>query len=57
MSNDTAQTLVEIAKAIDDRSPVVFMPMVADFVRSVAHEIEKRDLMIEELQTKLSEFL
>jgi hypothetical protein len=33
-------TLEMIAEAIDDRSPVVFMPRVADFIRHIASIID-----------------
>jgi hypothetical protein len=57
MDESTNQTLIEIAKAIEERSPIIFMPMVAEFIRDVASKIEERDVVIEKLQTRLSEFL
>jgi hypothetical protein len=33
-------TLEMLAEAIDDRSPVVFMPRVADFIRHIASIID-----------------
>lgn len=33
-------TLEMIAEAIDDRSPVIFMPRVADFIRHIASIID-----------------
>jgi hypothetical protein len=49
--------LTDIAKAIEERSPVIFMPMVAEFLYDVASKIEERDAVIEKLQARLSEFL
>jgi hypothetical protein len=54
MDDETKKTLVEIARAIDERSPVVFMPMVSEFILSVADLFEERDKTIRELQEKLS---
>jgi hypothetical protein len=57
MDDNTKQTLTDIAKAIEERSPVIFMPMVAEFLYDVASKIEERDAVIEKLQARLSEFL
>jgi hypothetical protein len=57
MDDNTTQVLTDIAKAIEERSPVIFMPMVAEFLYDVASKIEERDAVIEKLQARLSEFL
>jgi hypothetical protein len=57
MDDNTKQTLIEIAKAIEERSPAIFMPMVAEFLYDMASKIEERDAAIEKLRTRLSEFV
>lgn len=56
MDDECRETLIEIAKAIEDRSPVVFMPIVAKYLREVAQMVESRDALIAELQDKLKNY-
>jgi hypothetical protein len=50
------QTLIEIAQAIADRSPSIFMPMVSEFILSIASLLDEHEQTIENLKTELSRF-
>ena len=56
MSAEQQQTLIEIAQAIEDRSPIIFMPMVSEFILSIASLIDEYEKTIESLRTELSRF-
>jgi hypothetical protein len=56
MSAEQQQTLIEIAQAIEDRSPIIFMPMVSEFILSISSLIDEYEKTIESLRTELSRF-
>lgn len=57
MDDECKETLIEIARAIEERSPVIFMPLIPEYIRGIANMVNDRDLLIAELQHRLNDKL